>query len=101
MPAKSQAQRGLVFSKRDQYGSKNKTPKKWKWIWEDEWENKGKLPKKVKKKKKVNEAWGEKLDLYLQIVDRWLEGQGFNEYERDAILNDPDNMDIVIEGEKT
>lgn len=47
MPAKSQSQRGLVFSKRDQYGSEAKTPKKWKWVWEEEWENKGKLPDKV------------------------------------------------------
>jgi len=48
MPARSQAQRGLIFSKRDQYGSKAKTPDKWKWIWDEDFENKGKLPKKVK-----------------------------------------------------
>jgi predicted Zn-ribbon and HTH transcriptional regulator len=52
MPAKSQSQRGLIFSKRKKYGSESDTPKKWKWIWEEGWENKGKLPKKVKKKKK-------------------------------------------------
>jgi len=45
MPATSQAQRGLIFSKRNQYKTKKNTPKKWKWIWDDEWENKGKLPK--------------------------------------------------------
>lgn len=56
MPAKSQAQRGLIFSRRDQYGSKKNTPKKWKWIWDEDWENKGKLPKKVKKKKKNESA---------------------------------------------
>jgi len=56
MPAKSQAQRGLIFSQRDKYGSKKNTPKKWKWIWGEDWENKGKLPKKVKKKKKNESA---------------------------------------------
>ena len=49
MPAKSQAQRGLIFSKRDQYKTKANTPKKWKWVWDEDFENKGKLPKKVKK----------------------------------------------------
>lgn len=48
MPAKSDAQRGMIFSRRDQYGSKENTPEKWKWIWEKGWENKGKLPAKVK-----------------------------------------------------
>jgi len=52
MPATSQAQRGLVFGKRNQYGSKEKTPKKWIWIWGEEWENKGKLPAK-----KTNESF--------------------------------------------
>lgn len=47
MPTKSQAQRGLIFGKRKQYGSKAKTPDKWKWIWDEDYENKGKLPKKV------------------------------------------------------
>lgn len=57
MPAKSQQQRGLIFGKRNQYGSKENTPKKWSWIWDEGWENKGKLPRKVKKaKKKVKES---------------------------------------------
>jgi hypothetical protein len=58
MPAKSQAQRGLIFSRRDQYGSKKNTPKRWKWVWDEDWENKGKLPKRKKKKKssKKNEC---------------------------------------------
>lgn len=51
MPSKSQSQRGLIFGKRSKYGSIENTPKKWKWIWEEGWENKGKLPKK----KKMNE----------------------------------------------
>jgi hypothetical protein len=53
MPAKSQAQRGLIFGKRNQYGSKAKTPDKWKWIWDEDWENKGKLPKKKNKNETV------------------------------------------------
>ena len=53
MPAKSQAQRGMIFARRDQYGSKAKTPKKWQWIWDEDWENKGKLPKKKKKNETV------------------------------------------------
>ena len=53
MPAKSQSQRGLIFAKRDQYKSKAKTPDKWKWIWDEGWENKGKLPKKKKKNETV------------------------------------------------
>ena len=44
---------------------------------------------------KVDEAWGEKLDIFLTIIMRWLEGQGYGEYEIDAILNDPDNMDLI------
>jgi len=51
MPAVSQAQRGLIFSKRTKYGSEENTPKKWVWIWHEGWENKGKLPKKKKKNK--------------------------------------------------
>ena len=54
MPSKSQSQRGLIFSERSKYGSKESTPKKWAWIWESGWENKGKLPKKVKKNKNEN-----------------------------------------------
>ena len=47
-PTKSQSQRGLIFAKRNKYGSKENTPKKDKWIWDEGWENKGKLPNKVK-----------------------------------------------------
>ncbi len=54
MPSVSQSQRGLIFSKREKYGSVENAPKKWKWVFEEGWENKGKLPKK-KKKKKTNE----------------------------------------------
>ena len=48
MPAKSQSQRGLIFGKRNQYKTKKNTPKKWKFIWDKDYENKGKLPDKVK-----------------------------------------------------
>jgi len=44
MPSKSQSQRGLIFGRRNKYGSKKNTPKKWKFIWDEGWENKGKLP---------------------------------------------------------
>lgn len=54
MPASSQSQRGLIFGKRNKYGSKEKTPKKWKWIWLKDYENKGKLPDKVKESRIVN-----------------------------------------------
>jgi hypothetical protein len=50
MPAQSQSQRSLIFAKRDQYGSYKETPKKWKWIWSKDWENKGKLPERVSEK---------------------------------------------------
>lgn len=51
--AKSQAQRGLIFSRREQYKTKEKTPKKWQWIWDEKWENKGKLPEKLKTEEKI------------------------------------------------
>jgi hypothetical protein len=60
------------------------------------------LPRRVKKKKrakKVSEAFGQKLDTYIQIIDRWLENQEFTEQEIDTILNDPDNMDMIESGE--
>lgn len=37
MPAKSKAQLGLIFAIRNKYGKKSKTPKKWKWVWGEEW----------------------------------------------------------------
>lgn len=38
MPAKSRKQQKFIFAKRDEYGSKENTPEKWKWIWEKDWE---------------------------------------------------------------
>ena len=53
MPAVSQNQRGLIFGKRNKYGSEENTPKKWKWIWHSGWENKGKLPKRKVSESKI------------------------------------------------
>ncbi len=53
------------------------------------------LPKKKDKKKKVNEAWGQKLDVYLDIIQRWFERQGYSEDEIETILNDPDNIEMI------
>lgn len=38
MPSKSKKQRKFIFAKRNQYKTKANTPKKWQWIWNDEWE---------------------------------------------------------------
>jgi hypothetical protein len=54
MPAKSQAQRGLIFGKRKQYKTKKNTPKKWKWIWDKDYENKGKLPERIEERKRLH-----------------------------------------------
>lgn len=37
MPAKSRQQQKLIYAKRDQYGSKEKAPEEWKWVFDDEW----------------------------------------------------------------
>lgn len=37
MPVKSQKQAKYIYSIRGKYGSKAKTPKKDKWVWDDEW----------------------------------------------------------------
>lgn len=55
MPAKSESQRKMIFAKRDQYKTKENTPKKYKFIWDKDWENKGPLPNKVKKEQKLKE----------------------------------------------
>ena len=48
MPAKSQSQRRLIFGKRNQYKTEDRIPNRCKWIWNDDYENKGKLPEKIK-----------------------------------------------------
>jgi hypothetical protein len=57
------------------------------------------LPKRKRKKKKVNEAWGQKIEIYLDIVYRWLEERGFSENEIDTILEDPTTLDIIENAE--
>jgi hypothetical protein len=37
MPAKSKKQLRLIWAIRGKYKTKNKTPKKWKWVWGEEW----------------------------------------------------------------
>ena len=37
MPSKSEKQKRLVYAKRNIYKSKLNTPKKWKWIWNNDW----------------------------------------------------------------
>lgn len=43
MPAKSRKQQKFIFYLRNKYGNKVKTPQKYKWIWDKDWE---KLEKK-------------------------------------------------------
>jgi len=68
MPVKSQQQRKFIFAKRGQYGDEKHTPKEWKWVWEPGWENKGKLPKRVKKKKK-NKRINEQVLTFEQFIN--------------------------------
>jgi len=37
MPAKSEKQLRLIWAIRRKYKTKSKTPKKWKWVWGEEW----------------------------------------------------------------
>jgi len=57
------------------------------------------LPKRKAKKKKVNEAWGQKLDIYVDIIYRWLEHRGYSESEIDDILNDPKSINTIESAE--
>lgn len=47
MPSRSEAQRKMIFAKRNKYKAKENTPAKWLWIWDMGYENKGNLPEKV------------------------------------------------------
>ena len=72
MPTTSQSQRRLIFGKRNQYKSEKNTPKNWKWIWSEDYENKGKLPEKVKKESlicKFNTFVNEKYDNEKKVDD--------------------------------
>ena len=37
MPSKSEKQRRFIYAIRNKYKKKKDTPKKWKWVWNDEW----------------------------------------------------------------
>jgi len=56
------------------------------------------LPKK--KAKKTNEAFGNHMDLYVQIIWRWLDKKGYSESEIDDILNDPQSVEIISSAEE-
>lgn len=72
MPAKSQSQRRLIFKKRDQYKNKENAPEKWKWVFDSEWENKGKLPEKISKIKKFKEYVNENYSYNESLYDDFL-----------------------------
>ena len=55
--------------------------------------------RKAKKTKKVDEAFGQKLDIYIDIIWRFFERQGYAEHEIDAILNDSKNMETIMSAE--
>jgi hypothetical protein len=38
MPSSTEQQRKFIFAKRGQYKSKENTPDKWKFIWDNDWE---------------------------------------------------------------
>jgi hypothetical protein len=62
------------------------------------------LPKyKKHKAKKVNETlyerFGLKVDLYVDIIMRWLENKGFSDFEINTILEDPFNVDLINDAE--
>jgi len=38
MPSQSEKQRQFIFIKRGEFKTKDKTPEKWKWIWDKDWE---------------------------------------------------------------
>lgn len=97
MPSLSQSQRGLIFTKRNKYGSKNATPKKWQWIWHKGWENKGKLPEKVKDSRIydfetfVNENFlNDVIDKASTKINKWIDNLSTTPSERllDADFND-------------
>lgn len=37
MPSHSEKQRKFIYAIRNRYKKKKDTPKKWKWVWNDEW----------------------------------------------------------------
>ena len=101
MPARSQSQRGLIFARRDQYGSKEKTPKKWKWIWDEAWENRGRLPERAKLvKEDLEDLRWERKDPYSTLgigrkaqIEEW-----FKTYAPDAKYTIDDDLNIKVRG---
>lgn len=37
MPAKSREQQQMIYAKRSQYGSRDKAPEDWKWVFDSDW----------------------------------------------------------------
>jgi len=78
MPAKSKQQLKLIWTIRNKYGSKSKAPKKWKWVFGEEW---GHLAKEshIFNFKQFNEAMGTLSnddtdmleDLCLSFIEDW------------------------------
>lgn len=57
MPAKSRKQQRYIFYLRNKYGSPEKTPKKYKWIWHKDWEKLEEAKRKMKKKHKNKRSY--------------------------------------------
>jgi hypothetical protein len=56
------------------------------------------LPKR--KKKKIQESWGQQMDLYIEMIYRWLERKGFSESEIESLLNNTDIFNAISNAEK-
>lgn len=94
MPAVSQAQRGLIFGKRSKYGSEHATPKKWKWVWHEGWENKGRLAKKKRKKKSKKESFIFKFETF--VNENYKNEKRVNDMSTEELENE-NNMYIKIQ----
>jgi hypothetical protein len=59
------------------------------------------LPKYKAKKvsETLHEGFGLKLDLYADIIIRWLEDKGYSDFEINTILEDPFNVDLINDAE--
>ena len=109
MPAKPKKQLKLIYAKRNQFKSEENTPKKWKWVWSEEW---GHLKENIKKFKDFNESinhplYRQEYDEFYEIVsDYMLEWSDRNvdyefikstfEYETKEDLSDPSIMRLRI-----
>lgn len=84
MPAKSKQQLKLIWAIRNKYGSKAKAPKKWKWVFGEEW---GHLAKEshIFNFKQFNEAMGtlrlEDNELIDDLILDFVETYGLSEEE--------------------